>query len=326
MAEEAAIERAERRPLATPQPCCAGGLGDPGHPAAGGFVAELTHRGLPGRTGASDRPATDSRKDELDAVTWSRVFVEAATLGAGHVRLLGGEPRRDLVDIVAHAREAGLTTCLAIAGIGVATRTMRDLWEAGLSEVEVSIFDADAVSADRMAAQRGAFQRKHALAAEAVRLGLPLTVSFVAGRDNIGRLAAMVALALRLKARRVAIMDVEHSDWVLAPDAASMPAPDQVLRATAGIEELRRVHQDRIVIEAQIEARDTDDRERRAPGWGQGTFHVAPSGLVWPRRAVPAVLGAELWNVSDHSLAHILASSPAFRAAGVPFTGAFDVG
>ncbi len=79
---------------------------------------------------------------------------------------------------------------------------MRDLWEAGLDHVQVSIQDADAVSADRIAGYRGAFQRKHALAAEAVRLGLPLTINLVVHRANIERISEMVDLALKLKASR----------------------------------------------------------------------------------------------------------------------------
>ena len=119
-----------------------------------------------------------------------------------HVHLSGGEPgaRRDLVDIAAHAREAGLYTNLITSGVGITTRTLRDLWEAGLDHVQVSIQDSDAVSADRIAGYRGAFQRKHALAAEAVRLGLPLTVNLVVHRANIERIGDMVDLALALKA------------------------------------------------------------------------------------------------------------------------------
>ena len=78
---------------------------------------------------------------------------------------------------------------------------MRDLWEAGLDHVQVSIQDADAVSADHIAGYRGAFQRKHALAAEAVRLGLPLTVNLVVHRANIERIGDMVDLALGAEGR-----------------------------------------------------------------------------------------------------------------------------
>jgi pyrroloquinoline quinone biosynthesis protein E len=249
----------------------------------------------------------ESRDDELDAGTWSRVFKEAAALGVLHVHLSGGEPgaRRDLVDIAANAREAGLTTNLITSGVGITTRTMRDLWEAGLDHVHVSIQDADAVSADRIAGHRGAFQRKHALAAEAVRLGLPLTVNVVVHRANIERISDMVDLALKLKAGRIEIAHVQYNGWALKNRATLMPTAEQVMRAAAAVEELRRKHHGKIVIDAV------------APDCGGGGgrwLTVTPSGRVLPCHAAEPIPGLTFWNVRDHALDDIWANSPAFNA------------
>src|SRR6201986_1654530 len=124
-----------------------------------GLLAELTHRCPLGCPYCSNPLELDRREDELDAATWARVFSEAAALGVLHVHLSGGEPgaRRDLVDIAAHAREAGLETKLITSGVGITTRSLRALWEAGLDHVQVSIQDVDAVSADHIAGYRGAF-------------------------------------------------------------------------------------------------------------------------------------------------------------------------
>ena len=46
-----------------------------------GLLAELTHRCPLGCPYCSNPLAMDSRNDELDAGTWSRVFKEAAALG-----------------------------------------------------------------------------------------------------------------------------------------------------------------------------------------------------------------------------------------------------
>ena len=140
-----------------------------------GLLAELTHRCPLGCPYCSNPLALEKREDELDTATWMRVFKEAAALGVLHVHLSGGEPgaRRDLVEIAASARDAGLYTNLITSGVGITTRTMRDLWEAGIDHVQVSIQDSDAVSADRIAGYRSAFQRKHALAVEAVRFPRP---------------------------------------------------------------------------------------------------------------------------------------------------------
>ena len=281
-----------------------------------GLLAELTHRCPLGCPYCSNPLALESRDDELDASTWARVFIEAAGLGVLHVHLSGGEPgaRRDLVDIAASAREAGLYTNLITSGVGITTRTMRDLWEAGLDHVQVSIQDADAVSADRIAGYRGAFQRKHALATEAVRLGLPLTVNLVVHRANIGRIGDMVDLALKLKAGRIEIAHVQYYGWALKNRAALMPAAEQVKRAVVEVEELRARHHGKIVIDAV-----TPDYHARYPkpcvgGWGRRSLNVTPSGRVLPCHAAESIPGLEFWNVRDHSLADIWRSSPAFNA------------
>ena len=281
-----------------------------------GLLAELTHRCPLGCPYCSNPLALDPREHELDAAAWARVFAEAAALGVLQVHLSGGEPgaRRDLVDIAAHAREAGLYTNLITSGVGITTRTLRDLWEAGLDHIQVSIQDADAVSADRIAGYRSAFQRKHALAAEAVRLGLPLTVNVVVHRANIERIGAMVELALGLKAGRVEIAHVQYYGWALKNRAALMPTRAQVERAAAEVEELRRTHQGRIVIDAVV-----PDYHARFPkpcvgGWGRRSLNVTPSGRVLPCHAAESIPGLEFWNVRERSLADIWASSPAFNA------------
>jgi pyrroloquinoline quinone biosynthesis protein E len=281
-----------------------------------GLLAELTHRCPLGCPYCSNPLELDPRDDELDAGTWSRVFTEAAALGVLHVHLSGGEPgaRRDLVDIAANAREAGLYTNLITSGVGITTRTLRDLWEAGLDHVQVSIQDADAVSADHIAGYRGAFQRKHALAVEAVRLGLLLTVNLVVHRANIERISDMVDLALRLKASRIEIAHVQYYGWALKNRAQLMPTLDQVKRAATEVEELRQKHHGQIVIDAVV-----PDYHARLPkpcvgGWGRRSLNITPAGRVLPCHAAESIPGLEFWNVRDHSLADIWTASPAFNA------------
>ena len=281
-----------------------------------GMLAELTHRCPLGCPYCSNPLALDKRDDELDTGTWMRVFKEAAGLGVLQVHLSGGEPgtRRDLVEIAASARDAGLYTNLITSGVGITTRTMRDLWEAELDHVQVSIQDADAVSADHIAGYRGAFQRKHALAAEAVRLGLLLTINLVVHRANIERIGAMVDLALALKASRIEIAHVQYYGWALKNRSALMPTREQVDRAVATVEELRQRHKGRIVINSVV-----PDYHARYPkpcvgGWGRRSLNVTPAGKVLPCHAAESIPELEFWNVREHALADIWANSPAFNA------------
>src|ERR1700751_176881 len=146
-----------------------------------GLLAELTHRCPLGCPYCSNPIALDRRDQELDAVTWARVFREAAALGVLQVHLSGGEPgaRRDLVEITQAAHDAGLYTNLITSAVGITTPTLDRLAAARLDHVQISIQDSEPGSADHIAGYDGAFARKQAIAAEVVRLKLPLTVNAV---------------------------------------------------------------------------------------------------------------------------------------------------
>jgi pyrroloquinoline quinone biosynthesis protein E len=285
-------------------------------PAPLGLLAELTHRCPLGCPYCSNPLALDRRDDELDAATWARVFNQAAAIGILQVHLSGGEPaaRRDLPEIVKSAREAGLYSNLITSAVGLTPQTLSALADAGLDHVQVSIQDSDEASADRIAGYKGAAARKHAIARDVVRLGLPLTVNMVVHRANIGRIESMVDLALSLGASRVEIAHVQYYGWALKNRAALMPSREQVDQAVADVETLRRRHHGRIVIDAVV-----PDYYARFPkpcvgGWGRRSLNVTPAGKVLPCHAAEIIPGLEFWNVREHSLAEIWTDSPAFRA------------
>jgi PqqA peptide cyclase len=281
-----------------------------------GLLAELTHRCPLGCPYCSNPLALDAREGELDTATWARVFQEAAGLGVLQAHLSGGEPgaRRDLVEITAAAHQAGLYTNLITSAVGITGKTLGTLAAAGLDHVQISIQDSDAASADHIAGYEGAFVRKRALAAEVVRLALPLTVNAVMHRANIDHVGEMVDLALALGASRVEIAHVQYYGWALENRAMLMPTREQVERAVAAVDELRKQHHGRIVIDAVV-----PDYYARYPkpcvgGWGRRSLNVTPAGKVLPCHAAESIVGLEFWNVREHSLADIWANSPAFNA------------
>jgi PqqA peptide cyclase len=297
--------------LADPRPAPATALHRPL-----GLLAELTHRCPLGCPYCSNPLELDRRADELDTSTWARVFREAAGLGVLQVHLSGGEPaaRRDLVEITAAARDAGLYTNLITSGVGVTAKSLAALADAGLDHVQISIQDSVSASADVIAGYSGAFKRKNTLARAVVQLGLPLTVNVVVHRANIERVGAMVELALELGASRVEIAHVQYYGWALTNRATLMPEREQVARAAAEVEELRRRHHGRIVIDAVV-----PDYYARYPkpcvgGWGRRSLNVTPSGKVLPCHAAETIPGLLFWNVTEHTLADIWENSPAFRA------------
>jgi pyrroloquinoline quinone biosynthesis protein E len=123
-----------------------------------------------------------------------------------------------------------------------------------------------------------------------------------------------VDLALSLGAKRVEIAHAQYYGWALKNRAALMPSLEQVKRAAAAVEELRKRHHGEIVIDAVV-----PDYYARLPkpcvgGWGQRSLNVTPAGRVLPCHAAESIPGLEFWSVSDHSLADIWAYSPAFNA------------
>jgi pyrroloquinoline quinone biosynthesis protein E len=281
-----------------------------------GLLAELTHRCPLACPYCSNPLALERREDELDAATWARVFAEAAALGVLQVHLSGGEPgaRRDLVAIAAAAHDAGLYTNLITSGVGITADTLCRLSDGGLDHVQISIQDSEPESADRIGGYRGGYARKRALAAEVVRLGLPLTINVVVHRANIERIDAMVDQALAMQASRIEIAHVQYYGWALKNRAALMPTREQAEAAVSLVEALRRQHQGRIVIDAVI-----PDYYARFPkacvgGWGRRSLNINPSGRVLPCHAAESIPGLEFWSVTDRSLADIWQNSPAFQA------------
>ena len=180
--------------------------------------------------------------------------------------------------------------------------------------MQISIQDSDAASADHIAGYKGASARKRAIAKEVVNLGLPLTVNMVVHRVNIGRVQAMVELALSLGATRVEIAHVQFYGWALKNRASLMPTREQVEEAVRQVELLRAKHQGRIVIDAVV-----PDYYARFPkpcvgGWGRRSLNVTPAGRVLPCHAAEVIPGLEFWNVRECSLADIWRNSPAFVA------------
>jgi PqqA peptide cyclase len=281
-----------------------------------GLLAELTHRCPLGCPYCSNPLALDPRASELDTQTWARVFREAAALNVLQVHLSGGEPgaRRDLVEITAAAHCCGLYTNLITSAVGITPATLARLADAGLDHVQISIQDSEPISADHIAGYQGAFARKKELAAEVVRLKIPLTVNVVVHRANVDRIAAMVELAIRYGASRVEIAHVQYYGWAVRNREALLPTAEQRARAIQVVEELRTRHRGAIVIDAV-----TPDYYARFPkpcvgGWGRRSLNVTPAGKVLPCHAAESIPGLEFWSVRDHSLADIWANSPAFNA------------
>jgi pyrroloquinoline quinone biosynthesis protein E len=281
-----------------------------------GLLAELTHRCPLACPYCSNPLALEDRADELEAATWARVFREAAAMGVLQVHLSGGEPasRRDLIEISAAARDAGLYTNLITSAIGLDAARLARLKEAGLDHVQLSLQDVEADSADNIAGYPGAHARKRAFARSVAELGLALTINAVIHRANIDRVAALVETAASLGAGRVEIAHAQYYGWAFRNRRALMPTRDQVHRAMHEMEIIRPRYAGRLVIDMVV-----PDYYARRPkacmgGWARRSLNVTPSGRVLPCHAAETIPGLEFWSVRDHALQEIWRDAPAFQA------------
>ncbi len=285
-------------------------------PAPVGLLAELTHRCPLGCPYCSNPLALEGRDGELTTDEWKRVFSEAAALGVLQVHLSGGEPlsRRDLTEIVSHCASLGLYTNLITSGIGMNGKLAKALAYAGLDHVQLSIQDADAASADKIAGYAGAFAKKREVAALITAEGFPLTVNAVIHRANATRAGAMLDMAVALGARRVEISHVQYYGWAVPNRGQLMPSRAAAEAAVAEVERKKHELAGTIVVDHVV-----PDYHARLPkacmsGWGRRTLNITPQGKALPCHAAETIEHLTFWNVRDKSLADIWFESPAFNA------------
>src|ERR671914_1379474 len=148
---------------------------------------------------------------ELETGHWTRTFREARALGVLQLALTGGEPmlRRDLDELCAAARDAGLYSSLITAGTRFTRERGEALKAAGLDHVQISIQSPDPADNDRIAGNRS-FEKKLAAAHHARELDFPLTINCVLHRQNLDRIEELLDLALDLVAQRLELANTQY--------------------------------------------------------------------------------------------------------------------
>jgi len=279
-----------------------------------GLLAELTYRCPLHCPYCSNPLGLAAYQDELTLDEWRRVLVEAHELGVLQLHLSGGEPllRKDLLAIVACARELGFYTNLITSALSLTPARAEQLKAAGLDHVQISIQAAEAVLSDRIAGTPS-YQRKIAAARIVKALGFPLTLNVVLHRHNIDQIARLVELAEALAADRLELANTQYYGWALHNRSALLPTWDQLQRA----EPVVRAARARLAEKMQI-LYVVPDYYSRYPkpcmgGWGRQQLTVAPNGDVLPCSAAAQITSLPIENVRRRSLAWIWDESPLFN-------------
>jgi pyrroloquinoline quinone biosynthesis protein E len=287
-------------------------------PVPFGLLAELTYK-CPLQCPYCSNPVELAKySDELDTDAWRRVLDEARELGVLQLHLSGGEPlaRRDLVELVTHARKLGLYTNLITSGIGLSAQRLAELATAGLDHVQLSIQDSDPAGADAIAGIR-AHERKQAVAALVRASGLPLSINVVLHRHNVERLTEIAHYAAGLGAERLELAHTQYYGWGLLNRADLLPSREQVAAADSAaakvIAELTAGGEDRIEI-VYVRPDYHDGMPKPCMnGWGSRQLVVAPNGDVLPCPAASVIPSLGVQAVRDTPLADIWYASDAFQ-------------
>jgi PqqA peptide cyclase len=256
----------------------------------------------------------ETYRRELATEDWIRAFREARALGVLQLALTGGEPmlRRDLVELCAGAREAGLYSSLITGGTLLTRERAQELRSAGLDHVQISFQSPNAGDNDRIAGNRS-FEKKIAAARHVKELDFPLTINCVLHRQNLDRIAELLDLALDLGAQRLELANTQYYGWAVPNQEALMPSWEQLRRAEEAVRRFRESVGPKVDVLWVLPDFYEELPKPCMGGWGRVAMVVAPNGDVLPCQAASTIPGLRFANVRNEPLEWIWSESEAFE-------------
>jgi pyrroloquinoline quinone biosynthesis protein E len=287
----------------------------PGPPRPYSLIAELSYQ-CPLHCPYCSNPVdigAGKYHQELATEDWNRAFEQARGLGVLQLALTGGEPmlRRDLNELCTAARDAGLYSSLITAGTLFTPERGRELKEAGLDHVQISIQSPDPDDNDRIAGNRS-FDKKIAAAHVARELDFPLTINCVLHRQNLDRIQQLLDLTLELGAQRLELANTQYYGWAVLNQEALLPTWDQLRRGEQAVTRFRERVGPKVDVLWVLPDMYEDLPKPCMGGWGRTAIVIAPNGDVLPCQAASTIPGLEFANIRQHPLEWIWNESDAF--------------
>jgi pyrroloquinoline quinone biosynthesis protein E len=179
--------------------------------------------------------------------------------------------------------------------------------------VQISIQDAQAANADRIAHYDDGHAKKLQVAGWVRALSLPLTINAPVHRQNIAGLGRIIELAVSLGAQRLEVAHVQYYGWALKNRQALMPTRDQVLASADLVEAARERLKGVLIIDFVVPDYYAARPKPCMGGWGRGIINVTPSGKALPCHAAETIPGVVFDNVAERRLRDIWHDSSAFQ-------------
>jgi pyrroloquinoline quinone biosynthesis protein E len=279
------------------------------------LIAELSYR-CPLHCPYCSNPVDiggEKYRRELETEDWIRTFGQARALGVLQLALTGGEPmlRRDLAELCAAVRDAGLYSSLITAGTLFTPERAQALKAAGLDHVQISIQSPDPAQNDRIAGNRS-FEKKIAAARLVKELDFPLTINCVLHRHNLDRIEELLDLTLELGAQRLELANTQYYGWAVPNQEALMPTWEQLQRGEEAVKRFRERVGPKVDVLWVLPDFYEELPKPCMGGWGRTAIVVAPNGDALPCQAASTIPGLEFANIREHPLEWIWHRSDAF--------------
>jgi pyrroloquinoline quinone biosynthesis protein E len=253
-------------------------------------------------------------QSELSTDDWKRVLTEARKMGAVQLGFSGGEPlvRKDLPELVKHARELGYYSNLITSGYGMTEETIQQLKLAGLDHIQVSIQASTQELSDHLAGTKS-FEHKKAVAHLVKKHGYPMVLNVVLHRENIHQMPKILAMAEELGADYIELANTQYYGWAHANRDLLLPSKEQFQKA----EQIAQAYKEKVAGKMKILYVIPDyyeDRPKKCMnGWGTTSLTIAPDGLALPCHSARELPGLDCPNVNDYSVSDIWHESKAFN-------------
>ncbi|NOT11419.1 MAG: pyrroloquinoline quinone biosynthesis protein PqqE [Methylococcaceae bacterium] len=253
-------------------------------------------------------------QSELSTEDWKRVLSQARKMGAVQLGFSGGEPltRKDLVELVKHARDLGYYSNLITSGYGMTETKIVQLKEAGLDHIQISIQASSQELNDHIAGT-SSFDHKKSVAHLIKKHGYPMVLCVVIHRENIHQMAQILEMAEELGADYLELANTQYYGWAHVNRDLLLPTKEQFQQA----EKLAQAFKDRVAGKMKIYYVVPDFYEDRPKacmnGWGTTFLTIAPDGVALPCHSARELPGLDCPNVNDYSIETIWNESRAFN-------------